>query len=589
MLTEKEAKALLPYYENFPLFTSLVWKSIGLPSPTTLQVDIAKLLQNPPSDRMILMGFRGVAKSFITCAYVVWSLWRDPQTKIMVVSANKERADANATFIKKIINELPFLSHLKAREGQRDTQNLFDVGPALPDHSPSVKSVGIKGQLTGSRADIIVADDVEVPSNSFTQVLRDQLFELVKEFDAVLKPGEGKKIIYLGTPQNEMSLYNELQERGYTAVIYPARYPYDDSHRASYGDRLASIIADKYDKDPKRWAGKPTDPLRFSEEDLQKRELSYRKAGFALQFMLDTTLSDADKYPLRLRDLIVGMFPLDEAPMKLTWLPEPSKRVPVDECPPMGLKGDSYFYYHASSNEVVPYVHKILCVDPSGRGKDETGYAVLYYLNGYIYVMEVGGLLGGYSDVVLNKLAKVAKKYKVNEVVIEGNFGDGMYIKLFEPVLKKTYSNCGVTEVKSTGQKELRIIDTLEPVISNHKMCVTPECIRNDYSTVPESDYKYACFYQLTRITVDRGALIHDDRLDALAIGVKYLVDFMGVDADEGINELTEEWLEESMESLYGFYTSNIGGVMVTEDRHSPKGTSKGVDRYKDKGYTFKR
>lgn len=430
---------------------------------------------------------------------------------------------------------------------------------------------------------------MEVPSNSFTQVLRDQLFELVKEFDAVLKPGEDKKIIYLGTPQNEMSLYNELQERGYTAVIYPARYPYDDSHRASYGDRLASIIADKYDKDPKRWAGKPTDPLRFSEEDLQKRELSYRKAGFALQFMLDTTLSDADKYPLRLRDLIVGMFPLDEAPMKLTWLPEPSKRVPVDECPPMGLKGDSYFYYHASSNEVVPYVHKILCVDPSGRGKDETGYAVLYYLNGYIYVMEVGGLLGGYSDVVLNKLAKVAKKYKVNEVVIEGNFGDGMYIKLFEPVLKKTYSNCGVTEVKSTGQKELRIIDTLEPVISNHKMCVTPECIRNDYSTVPESDYKYACFYQLTRITVDRGALIHDDRLDALAIGVKYLVDFMGVDADEGINELTEEWLEESMESLYGFYTSNIGGVKVTEDMHSPKGTSKGVDRYKDKGYTFKK
>lgn len=210
---------------------------------------------------------------------------------------------------------------------------------------------------------------MEVPSNSFTQVLRDQLFELVKEFDAVLKPGEGKKILYLGTPQNEMSLYNELQERGYTAVIYPARYPYDDSHRASYGDRLASIIADKYDKDPKHWAGKPTDPLRFSEDDLQKRELSYRKAGFALQFMLDTTLSDADKYPLRLRDLLVGMFPLDEAPMKLTWLPEPSKRVPVDECPTMGLKGDSYFYYHASSNEVVPYAHKILCVDPSGRGE----------------------------------------------------------------------------------------------------------------------------------------------------------------------------------------------------------------------------
>lgn len=152
-------KLLLPYFNSFPLFVALVWKSIGLPSPTPIQNDIAKLLENPPNDRMILMGFRGVAKSFITCAYVVWCLWRDPQLKIMVVSANKERADANATFIKKIINELPFLHYLKARDGQRDTQNLFDVGPALPDHSPSVKSVGIKGQLTGSRADIIVADD----------------------------------------------------------------------------------------------------------------------------------------------------------------------------------------------------------------------------------------------------------------------------------------------------------------------------------------------------------------------------------------------------------------------------------------------
>lgn len=171
---------LKDFYNDFPLFCNLVWRTIGLPQLTPVQTDIARTLQNPPSNRFILEGFRGVAKSFLTCAYVVWSLWRDPQIKVMVVSANKERADANAVFIKKIIKEIPFLSHLRAREGQRDTQNLFDVGPARADHSPSVKSVGIKGQLTGSRADIIVSDDVEIPLNSFTQVLRDQLFELVK-------------------------------------------------------------------------------------------------------------------------------------------------------------------------------------------------------------------------------------------------------------------------------------------------------------------------------------------------------------------------------------------------------------------------
>ena len=181
MVEKEQTNSILKdFYNDFTLFCNLVWKTIGLPSLTPVQTDIDRTLQNTPSNRFILEGFRGVAKSFLTCAYVVWSLWRDPQIKVMVVSANKERADANAVFIKKIIKEIPFLSHLRAREGQRDTQNLFDVGPARADHSPSVKSVGIKGQLTGSRADIIVSDDVEIPLNSFTQVLRDQLFELVK-------------------------------------------------------------------------------------------------------------------------------------------------------------------------------------------------------------------------------------------------------------------------------------------------------------------------------------------------------------------------------------------------------------------------
>lgn len=563
---------LRAYFLSFPLFVALVWKLIGLPQPTPIQVNISETLQEPPSNRFIIQGFRGVAKSFITCGYVVWLLWRDPQLKIMIVSASKERADANASFIKKIINEVPFLGHLKAREGQRDTQNLFDVGPARPDHSPSVKSVGITGQLTGSRADIIVADDVEVPGNSFTQVMRDRLFELVKEFDAILKPGDDKKIIYLGTPQNEMSLYNELQERGYITYIWPARYPYDDKHRRTYGDKLAPFIANIMDGAPEKYYGKPTDPRRFDEEDLQKRELSYKKAGFMLQFMLDTTLSDADKYPLRLRDLIVGHIPMDEAPMRLTWFPDPSRAISLDEAPPLGLKGDRYFQFHKASEETAKFSYRILAVDPSGRGKDETGYAVLYWLNGYIYVMEVGGLLGGYSDEVLIKLSNIAKKWNVSEVVVEGNFGDGMYCKLLQPILLSRHK-ASIEEVKSKGQKELRIIDTLEPVVTNHKLVVTPDCIRHDYDSVPEGDLKYACFYQFTRITSDRGALVHDDRLDALAIGVCYLVELMAVDPNEGIEEQHAEWVERGLESIYKQTTHVVGGVIVTEydgDASSP-------------------
>lgn len=142
----------------------MVWRTINLPAPTPIQYDMANLLQNPPGDRLILEGFRGVAKSFITCAYCVWRLWKNPQLKVMVVSASKDRADANAVFIKRIINALPFLSHLipDPIKGNRDTQNLFDVAPAIPDISPSVKSVGITGQITGSRADLLISDDKQL-------------------------------------------------------------------------------------------------------------------------------------------------------------------------------------------------------------------------------------------------------------------------------------------------------------------------------------------------------------------------------------------------------------------------------------------
>ena len=101
-------------YDNFWAFVYIVWKSIGLPNPTPIQVDIAQFLQNPPSDRVIIQGFRGVAKSFLTCAYSVWRLWRERQLKVLIVSASKDRADANARFIKSIIHTIPFLDEMIA-------------------------------------------------------------------------------------------------------------------------------------------------------------------------------------------------------------------------------------------------------------------------------------------------------------------------------------------------------------------------------------------------------------------------------------------------------------------------------------------
>jgi hypothetical protein len=534
--------------EDFRVFIYMVWKMISLPDPTPIQYDIAHTLQNLPNDRFIIEGFRGVAKSFITCAYAVWTLWRDPQKKVEIVSASKDRADANAIFIKRIIYTLPFLAHLKARPDQRDQQNLFDVGLAVPDISPSIKSVGISGQLTGSRADLLIADDVEVANNSGTQTQRDKLNEAVKEFDAIIKP-KGQ-IVYLGTPQNEMSLYNELQQRGYKCRIWTVLYPESLSEREFYGDRLAKIIADKYDNNPELYAGKPTDPRRFDEEEIYKRRLSYGKAGFALQFMLNTNLSDQEKYPLKVQDLMIANLSLDEANLKWYWSND--RQLRINDLPCVALKGDYFYEPQGRSNEVFEYTGTVMAVDPSGRGKDETSYAVVKYLNGYLFVLEVGGTREGYSDSTLRQLANKAKIYGVNEIVVEGNFGDGMFSQLFKPVLNDIHP-CSVTEVKNYAQKEARIIDTLEPVMMRHKLIIHKQVIIDDYQ-VYENTPAYSLIYQMTRLSRDRGALAHDDRLDALCMAVAYWLAVMDRDEEIGMQEQIEAKLEQWLDPDKGIF-----------------------------------
>lgn len=534
--------------EDFRVFIYMVWKMISLPDPTPIQYDIANTLQNLPNDRFIIEGFRGVAKSFITCAYAVWTLWRDPQKKVEIVSASKDRADANAIFIKRIIYTLPFLAHLKARPDQRDQQNLFDVGPAVPDISPSIKSVGISGQLTGSRADLLIADDVEVANNSGTQTQRDKLNEAVKEFDAIIKPGG--QIVYLGTPQNEMSLYNELQQRGYKCRIWTVLYPESLSEREFYGDRLAKIIADKYDENPNLYAGKPTDPRRFDEDEIYKRRLSYGKAGFALQFMLNTNLSDQEKYPLKVQDLMIANLSLDEANLKWYWSND--RQLRINDLPCVALKGDYFYEPQGRSSEVYEYTGTVMAVDPSGRGKDETSYAVVKYLNGYLFVLEVGGTREGYSDSTLRQLANKAKMYGINEIVVEGNFGDGMFSKLFAPVLNAVHP-CRITEVKNYAQKEARIIDTLEPIMMRHKLIVHKQVIIDDYQ-IYENAPAYSLIYQMTRLSRDRGALAHDDRLDALCMAVAYWLEVMDRDEELGVLEQMEAKLEQWLDPERGIF-----------------------------------
>lgn len=543
---------------GFKNFLYLAWRSIGLPAPTPVQYDIADFMQHGGSD-ICVMAFRGVGKSYIASAFANYTWRLDASKLIQVVSGSKIRADDFTTFTQRLMQEMGELTaDLLPREGQRNSKVAFDVGPAPPSHSPSCTSKGIFSQLTGGRADLIIPDDVVTKQNSITQPMRDKIASAAEEFGAILKPGG--RTIWLGTPQSEQDLLHELEDKGVKVRIWPAEVP-SDKVAQSQGDKLAPMIWEMIEAGVP--PGTPTDPLRFDEEDLERRKLKYGRTGYAMQFLLDQSLADAERYPLKINDLVVDDLSKELCHEKYVWANDPDLRWAEPPCP--GFNGD---YWHRPMHRVgnmVEYDGIVMAIDPSGRGKDETAYSVVASYGGHCFVLESGGLQGGYGDEVLETLADIAKRNKVNLILAEENFGQGMFEALLAPVLQRVYP-CRIEPVRHSIQKEHRICDVLEPLMNAHKLIVDRSIWIKDWESVkgyaPEDQRNYLLSYQMSRITREKGALRQDDRLDALAMACEYWVNAMARDTDKIMDAERDR---RHTEAINKFLEHAIGGPPVPE------------------------
>ena len=524
---------------GFKLFLQALWQQLDLRSPTRAQYAIADYLQRGPK-RLQIQAFRGVGKSWITGAFVLWTLFNNPEKKIMIISASKERADNMSIFLQKLIIETPWLSHLQPKsDDSRWSRISFDVN-CSPHQAPSVKSVGITGQLTGSRADLMILDDIEVPGNSMTELMREKLLQLCTEAESILTPKDDSRICYLGTPQTSFTVYSKLAERSYKPFIWPARYPRKVSQ---YEGLLAPQLVADIDNGAEPW--NVTDPDRFADDDLIEREAAMGRSNFLLQFMLDTSLSDSEKFPLKMADLVVTAVNPTSAPDSIIWCSDP--RNVIKELPTVGLPGDYFYSPMQLQGEWHPYQETICSVDPSGRGTDETAAAFISQRNGFLYLHKMCAYRDGYSDTTLLDILRHCKKYNVTKLVIETNFGDGIVAELFKKHLQQTKQAIDVEEVRANVRKEDRIIDALEPVMNQHRLVVDKDVIDWDYKSnkdeAPEKRLLYMLFYQMSRMCREKGAVKHDDRLDALAQGVKYFTDCMSISAQEAVNQRKrEEW-----------------------------------------------
>ena len=570
--------SLVLLQQDFKLFLQALWAELGLPSPTRAQYAIADYLQNGPK-RLQVQAFRGVGKSWITGAFVLWTLFNDPERKVMIISASKERADNMSIFLQKLIIDTPWLKHLQPKsDDSRWSRISFDVN-CSPHQAPSVKSVGITGQLTGSRADLMILDDVEVPGNSLTEFMREKLLQLCTEAESILTPKSDSRIMYLGTPQTTFTIYRRLAERNYRPLVWPARYPRQDK-LSKYEGILAPEIQEDVDMGAEEWA--PTDD-RFTDEDLIEREASMGRSNFMLQFQLDTTLSDAQKFPLKMADLIVTSVNPTTAPENVIWCSDPSKV--IRDAPTVGLPGDYFYSPMQLVGEWSDYDETICSVDPSGRGTDETAAAFLSQRNGLIYLHEMSAYRDGYSDSTLLDILKRCRTYGVTSLVIETNFGDGIVGELFKKHLINTKQHINIEEVRANVRKEDRIIDSLEPVLNQHRLIVDRGVIDWDYASNKDSPAEerllYMLFYQMSRMCRDKRAVKHDDRLDCLAQGVKYFTDALSISAQDQIRlRKDQEWeytLQEFLDNPQASANHLVMGYDLDQRREC-----QGLDDYND-------
>lgn len=535
----KELDLLREEYKEFaPFLYDVITGLLGFDC-TPVQLDISNYLEFGPKYRMI-QAQRGQAKTTITAAYAVWRIIHDPTTRILIVSSGSDMATEISNWIIQIIMGMAELACLRPDRsaGDRASVKAFDVHYELkgPEKSPSIACIGITSNMQGKRADVLIADDVESAKNSATEVQRERLRHLTRDFTSICSTGD---IIYLGTPQSVDSIYNGLVSRGFDIRIWPGRYPTNEEI-GNYGKHLAPSIRDALASQPSLQSGggpmgdrgKPTDPDLLNEGILTAKEIDQGAAYFQLQHMLDTRLMDAQRFPLKAEKLVFMHIAEKSAPLEINVQPSNETHVSTPMDWPIA---DSYYKAAGFGQEFGAFQGTHMYVDPAGGGQngDETAYAVTKFLAGRVFWVASGGVPGGLDVESLDALTEIAVKWKPDQIDIEKNYGNGALSAVWTPKLLRKHS-CGIEDVWESGQKELRIIDVLEPVIGSNRLIADEGLLESDWQQCRQYPVElrssYSVFFQLSRITRDKGALIHDDRLDALAGSVRYWSDHLKQD-----------------------------------------------------------
>jgi len=547
---------------TLPQFATALMRELRMAenlTPVQLQIlcYIIEKSENPQEAlrgaRKIVCGFRGVGKSTLTAITGLWWLDENPNEKLLFLSASGGFAKKITTWMLTTIRTVEWLAHMRPDTKEGRYSNIeFDIGSCtFIEQSPSVRAAGIYGQVTGSRASKVIVDDCETPQTCLTQLQRERLRAGIEEAESIIKPDQACDILYLGTPHASVeSVYFFLnKQRNYKMRMWPARVPLD---ARPYRGLLAPLIEERLGTEPLQ----PTD-TRFSDDVLAQKQLGMSPARWRLQFMVDPTQSDAEKHPLKCKDLLIASLD-DDLPEVVLY--DKSKECEIHDLHCAGIGDDSTFYRPSFVQGTIKAEETptVLVIDPSGGGADEFAWCVLSAWGGNFYLRALGGRRGGSSEALWMELALLAKRMKVKRVLVESNFGGlAVWEQAGKPFFQKAGYPVAFEGIRTGGTyKDDRIVNTLAPVVQVHSLVIDRRVIEDDALIITEAEDEreiaYSFMYQYTRLTSAKGSIRHYDRLDVVSLGVEFFQGQAAQDQEVKASERYTEWLYAQVEDSNG-------------------------------------
>lgn len=399
------------------------WNALQNQGTPALHARIAAWLETKREARahgVVLLAFRSSGKSTLVGLFCAWLFARDPDLRVLVLAATHALARKMVRNVKRIVERHPACAGLKPVKTEQWAADQFIVARAAELRDPSMVAKGMLGNMTGSRADVVICDDVEVPNNCDTPAKREDLRERLHEIEYVLVPGGLQ--LYIGTPHAHESIYAEATAES---------APFLDGF-----ERLAIPLLDE--KGASAW------PERFSPE----RIAAIRKRTGPRKF---------------------------QAQMMLEPLPEAGGRLDLDRMVPYD---GTLVYSEANRLPVLTLEGKQLVSascwwDPS-YGKPEGDRSVVavvfvdedgfYWLHevAYLKAPQAGAKDGDEAAHYCRQVADFAKRNHVQRISIESN-GVGAFLPgILRRELARAEIACSVVAVHTRRPKQARILEAFD-------------------------------------------------------------------------------------------------------------------------------